>query len=761
MLLATATAGSASSFVSGGTGNEDITDFGGDRYRKHLSSEPWGYPMCSAWAVDLGRSASQPLHVGDRIYHLAGDSLWALRRVDSLPPDLTNEEIQERLVIWRRRDLQTDISFSHPTYVDQTVRTRDGRTYRGVIYAGTGPMPNQDGAPTASSLIAVAAEDGTLLGRMPLPDKIVSAPLAFADSDTVVFGTVNGWVWSVRGLASSPVSGVQWFWRPLGGRVSSSPVPLGPDSFLIGADGSDGQGKVMAYDLTARPLWLTDAGEPDFVQTPYGVAASFAKAGDIAYFADKEGIFYGLDVNTGQLLWNKTVAGVVNNSPAVDDEKVYFTMRQAFSDGKGHLLAFDRINGSLQWDSVLPAAGNTAPMIWGNAGAVLVGDTSGKISAWTTTAGSPQPFAVDLSCRDAGHLRTFWQRIGGTGWEMLKPEITLTNSPYRDDIGWSQASGAGTELSLTKGMLLAGANGAKQDVLMAFRHGGQVNLGLDGYLVESGPYEPGQQLTAKMHIVNDSKEPRRQVIVHGWGNAEPWFQFIDVEPWDDFWITVTTPPIPDSESATYSAVINPWFYDFARREGHWLGENLTPLPAAWEPVLYGLTPLSPSAQAGLDRMDAVGDAVIYELNATDNIWHYDVLTKPPINLTMNWLWAPATIPAPEPPAHPQFWVTAAINNGSDRTIDTTIRYVIDSQAVSGGQIEISVTLPPGLSRHSAAIPGSISGDTIRVTATVNPDRSTAETSHADNSDWAETIVEDVEPIDPGDGWGKVDDILLK
>ncbi len=769
LLLATASAGSASSSRFGGTPrNVAITDFGGDRWRNHYSSEPWGFPMCASWAVDLGASASQPLHVNDRIYHLAGDSLWALRALDSLPEDLTNEEAKERLVIWRKQGLQSTISYSHPTYVDQVVRTFDGTEYRGVIYAGTGRVPKEDGTPGKPSLVAVAAEDGTLLARIELPDEIVSAPLAFPDG-TIVFGTVNGYVWSVKDMADARRgTNMQIFWERLGGRVSSSPVPFGEDAFVIGTDGAEGEGgggRVMAYSLELEELWARPDGSPDYVYTPRGVAASFAEVEDnVIYFSDKSGMFYAVDMRPGVIRWiGSGASGFINNSPAVDEDRVYFTLRRSSDTGKGKLVAYPRRgDGNLRepaWVADLPAEGNTAPMVWGPAGAILVGDTSGKITAWSAEDGKPVPFATDLTCHEAGHLRTFWQRIGGSGREMLKSEITLTNNPFRDTIGWGQASGAGTELTLSNGLLLAGANGAGKDVFLAFRHGGQQNLELTGGIAEDGPFEPGQRLTAQMHIVNYGRESRRQVIVHGWTGGQPVFTFVDIAPNADFWLSVETPPVPDTDNATYMAVVNPFFLDFVRRGGNWQWEQVPPLPGTWEPYLYGTADLPQRVLDGLNRMDATGDAVVYELEARDNYWRQNLPIKPPINLALTDVYAPSTIPAPQPPAHPKYSVSLRVNNESDRSIQTSIRLVVYSTAVNGGQIEVPVTLPPGVSWHAATVPGSSAGDTIRVVATLNPDRTIGESDYGDNTASAVTQVEGTTAIDPGDGYGKVDDVL--
>lgn len=766
LLLATATAGSASSSHWAA-----VTDFGGDRNRQHYSPEPWGFPLCGAWAVDLGQSMSQPLSVGDRIYHLAGNSLWALRRLQDLAPELSNDEALEQLVIWRRRDLQAKPSSSHPTYVDQTVVFPDGHTYRGVIYAGTGPVRNPDGSLGSPSIVAVAAEDGALLGRMSLPAEIVSAPLVFP-GDRVVFGTTDGRVWRVTGLASAAFSSPIDDKVTLGGRVSSSPVPLGADAFVIGTDGAPEGGRIMAYNLDLEPLWQRPDGSPDYVYSPFGVPASFARVDDRQiYYSDKRGLVYALDGHLGEYTWIGNIPGemvFLNNSPAVDPHHVYYTVRNSSdANGLGQLVAFSRAGlGSFSppvWTANLPGRGNTAPLVWGPAGIVMVGDTSGRITGWSTATGEPVEFATDAACRDAGHLRTFYQFLaGGTGREVLKSEIALTDSPYRSSIGWGQASGAGTELTLVNGMLLAGANGATQDVLMAFRHGGQVNLRLSGQLHTIGgnaPLDPGEQLRVTIDIDHMGGDDRQQVIMHGWANGPPQFEFFEIAANGDRRITLQTPPVPAGDTETqYMAIVNPLYYELYQ----W-GRitSLPQLPDAWKSVIYGQAPAPPGMKEGMDRLDAAGDTIIYELMPGDNVWVQDVQVRYPVNLIMDDLRAPSVIPAADPPLHPDYPVTAEIWNTSTRTVTTTIRFEVESNSVPPGFfIDLKVTLPPGRSTHRVTIPGSTAGDTILVYAEVNPHREVPESRYADNGATVLTRVGLDVIIDPDD-YGKVDDILLR
>lgn len=753
----------------------DVTHFGGDAYRNHFSNEGFGTGMCAAWAVDLGRSSSQPLMVDGRIYHMAGDSLWALRADRTLPVELPTDEIQKELVIWRKEGLQTvppdgPSTDSSPVYVDETVTFVDGTVFKGLVYAITGPVPGTN----ERSLVVVAAQTGELLGRVMLPPvEFISSPLVLP-GDIAVFGSTDGYLWAVQGAATA-FSADPEITPPrfVGGVISGSFVPVGHNKFLVGFDALNGHGGVMLYGLDLKPRWLNPDGTPAFFTTPNGVNASFAAAlNDLVYFSDRTGRFYAINTQTGTEVWSGSIPGTthnyVNNSPAVDNLHVYFTVRR--SDGKGKIVAFSRQgSGSKEplWTATLPGEGTTAPLIWGPGDAVLVGDTSGRVTAWRAPrpgepegVGQPVPFATQLSCNEVGHLESFWGTIGGTGRETLTNELRMVDSPFRAGTWWAQGSGASTELTFAHGHLLAGANGTDQDVFMAFRPGEYRNFEMAGHLlgVDEEPPEPGQIREATMSVSYHGLTPVRTVIAHGWANGEPLWEFVDLEPGETQWLLVQTPPVPEGESAEYVAVINPIGYDLARRGI--AAEDVEPLPGAWEAAVYGATELPVPVRAGLEALDADGMAVLYEATASDNRWSELVLTAAPIDLQLVGLSAPATLPAPVPPDEPQYPLTATIRNTGSKPVDTVLRLVVHSQAMNGQAMTRKVHLVPGDNTVTITMPGSNAGDTITVKATVNPGKTVAEVTHDNNSKTVVTHVDDLPPpaTPPGD-WGKVDDWL--
>jgi outer membrane protein assembly factor BamB len=765
-------AGAASSLLPAHKQAEDVVAFGGDEYRNHFSEDQFGTGLCASWALDLGRSASQPLVVGNRAFHLAGDGLWAVRLDQDVPPGLSPDEVKQELVIWHKAGLQSGATDSSPTdsspvYSDTEVTTMEGTHYRGIIYAITGPVPGS----SQRSVVAVAAEDGTLLGRAFLPAvSFISSPLVFP-GDVLVFGSTDGRLWSARGVTREHFKEPVVNWVPVNGTISGSFVPVGATDFLVGLDHPNKLtqgGTVMRYGLDLKPRWVTPAGTPAFTNAISGIPASFAEDdSSIVYFSDRIGMFYAIRSDTGEIVWQASLPGpeYVNNSPALDAEYVYYTIRKG-SSGSGELVAFrrDGIGGNEPaWRAVLPALGTTAPLIWADAGGVLVGDTSGRVTAWRaprpgepTGIGQPLPFATQLSCSQIGHVATVWGNNNNSRKSVLQNELRLTDSPFQDKAWWAMGSGASTELTLSHGYLLTGANSTNQDVFLAFKPGKPVNLELTGQVVVDGPVEPGQRLPVQLHIESHSPQPVRTMIAHGWASGQPNFEFVDLGPQESRWIGLDSAPVPDG-AAQYVAVINPLGYDLTRRGTFSL---LEPLPSNWEGVLYGQVSPPPEVRVGLQRLDAAGSAVIYETTVADNYWRQNIRVGDPVDLQMTDLSAPAWIPAPVPPDDPRYPVTAVIHNTGDKAVDTSIRLVIQSLSMQGQSLTRPVHLEPGDNTVTIYVPGSMPGDTITVRVLVNPDRNVSESDYTNNSGTVVTHVEDAPPPPPAPpDAGKVDDVL--
>lgn len=441
----------------------DWKDFGGTEERTHRSDDPMSPPVMPKWSVQLGRSSSQPLVVGNRIYHLAGDYLWCLN--GEAPANATLAD----LVIWNIQVNEGTVTRSHPVYHD------------GIIYFGTG----------GGRVAAVDAETGQLLGQTgQLASEVVSAPLVF-DSGEVVVGTSDGYVYIIRGLQE----GNPWFNRYyLGGRVTSSPIKLDRvKGFIIGDDG--GSGRVRAF-------YVGDGVHEDFedaweraIQSG-SVPASFAKdvAKDVTenssyfYFSNKYGKLYQADVTTGQVLgvnvtFYNSVHTFINNSPAIGNSYVYFTIRSYHGTGK--IVAVDKSNWyNVVWTQDLLNQGNTAPLVWQSVGGVLVGDTGARLYAFDSSAGGePLPFAPNPDDPNGP----------------LLPVLYLGEVSQQDPEWWRQATGVATELTLASGTMSQGL------LLFGANHSLDIN---DGWLFA---YSTGQLKNLKLEAP-DPQNPASAVI---------------------------------------------------------------------------------------------------------------------------------------------------------------------------------------------------------------------------------------------------------
>ncbi|HLO02570.1 MAG TPA: hypothetical protein VK191_05645, partial [Symbiobacteriaceae bacterium] len=95
---------------------EDVTDYGRNRARNHYTPSEPEYPLAkdarAIWEVPLGLSRSQPLVItrdlnGDgaaevRIYHLAGDKLWALNGAIIPTPRADGQSVDSYIAQLRR-----------------------------------------------------------------------------------------------------------------------------------------------------------------------------------------------------------------------------------------------------------------------------------------------------------------------------------------------------------------------------------------------------------------------------------------------------------------------------------------------------------------------------------------------------------------------------------------------------------------------------------------------------------------------------------
>lgn len=357
---------------------------------------------------------------------------------------------------------------------------------------------------------------------------IVSSPLVLrvGGRDLVVVGDKpyecgagnGGKVWLVSGLDDLAAPNRKTS-ESLGGWVTSSPVPAGPDRFVIGADGAPcnsdegpGNGRVLKFEVrTIGPdqyeLKSVRWGGRDCV--PKGIAGSFASDGDAVYWADTAGTLWGRRLADGlapanwpsngaiplpEAIAGPGAIGFTNTEPAVANDLVYVTLRNLTIAGQeydqqgnriwlrgcssdlpvsgcsetgapGAVAAINRTTGRLAWSARLPAGPNprshpsvnTAPLVVQARGTLLFGDVQGNVHGYELTSPDGQGRPMNFLIDDACRAQSVLT--------LLKPG----EKPARGKETWSQISGVGTDPMMASGstgqppLLIMGVNVAPPD----------------------------------------------------------------------------------------------------------------------------------------------------------------------------------------------------------------------------------------------------------------------------------------------------------
>lgn len=453
---------------------EDVTDYGRNRARNHYTPSEPEYPLAkdarAIWEVPLGLSRSQPLVItrdlnGDgtpevRIYHLAGDKLWALDGSKVPTPKAAGQTVDSYIAQLRREGFilwstpAEALCSSPATRTDELLalkcanldprkEVRPFASSQASYFKGAYPANDllYVGFGHPASVVAIRPTDGAIQGGYIVDafgDRgIVGAPLPFA-GDRVVIGTTNGESFILTGMASGKTS-VRGL--TIGGRISASPMPIGESAFVMSSDARSSSelgnhGYMMAYNLGGSGVREFTPRWPGAVATQAGIPGESAIDANTIYMADKWGKLYALSLETGQMLWCKQFPGLgacdrdesapafINQGPGVDEERVYFLFRnnRGPNDGNGQLVALNKATGELVWQRPLEYKGNTAPVPLGHI--VIVGDTGGFVRAYdkrtgeeVTTGGYPLRLS-DEPYKEGDQGERWWEPIGGTATQM-------------------------------------------------------------------------------------------------------------------------------------------------------------------------------------------------------------------------------------------------------------------------------------------------------------------------------------------------------
>ncbi|HEY3368629.1 MAG TPA: PQQ-binding-like beta-propeller repeat protein [Symbiobacteriaceae bacterium] len=569
---------------------DQVTDYGRNRWRTHFSPSEPEYPLAKdarpVWEVPLGLSRSQPLVIRadwsgngsptTRVYHLAGDRLWALNAEMTPPPRADGqsaESYRQQLaaggfILWstpataicadpglRAGDdrlaagcAQAMLRPARPFSSSQAAFWKGARPQDDVIYVGYG-FP--------AAVAAIRATDGKVLGAYIINARgdrgIVGAPLVYA-GDTVVIGTTNGDAVIIRGLASGTAHSRVMH---IGGRISASPVPLGESGFLMASDARWSEelgthGYLMAYSLAGPGVREFAPRWPAAVATPSGIPGESAIDDMTIYTADKHGRLYALRLDTGELIWCRQFPGLgpcqpggpaapafINNGPGIDVDRVYFVFRnnQGPDVGPGQIVALDKGTGRLIWQQPMNAKGNTAPVPLDNV--VIVGDTGGYVQAYDKVTGKPVNF-------------------GGY-------PLRLSTEPYREgeqgERWWEPIGGTATQMTVADGFLLVGVNSESDErtVLKAYRLHPLPDLVMESLSVP-GAADPDPGFTARVRVscrncgapvttsvsltLNGMELPRQTVTFrpdNGWSVSVSW----------------VSGPMPAGNAVTLVATVDP------------------------------------------------------------------------------------------------------------------------------------------------------------------------------------------------------------
>lgn len=755
---------------------------GRDEYRQHRTDESLG-PLGAfeAWSVDLGLSASQPLYVGGKIYHLAGNSLW---EVD--PSQFVGGKPATRELV---RNVNGEEANWRPSSSSLTfAQLPDGRK---LLYYGTG-----DNRVCATHLSTAATSCVQLGGQEP----IVGSPLVLATTvpglgvvDLVVLGDKAGGLWVIQGLASNrwtayryPVSSA-W--------ITASATSVGPLDFIWAADGlgsSAGNGKlgrmtiIPSADLK-HPPQLKEVWQKIM---PNGIADGFAVEGRYAYFADTRGNLYRVSIDDGS--YNQIPPPgprFANSMAAIGPKHVFFSIRNVGSQRSsrtlpGELVAVDKATWQVAWRAPLPAPANTDPLVWPDQGVVMVGDTKGVIHSFDMETGQPREFA-----RQPG------QMINGkyvclpiVQQSLLRPG----EKPYEAPHAYQQLNGAGTDLTLASGstgkpLLLAGVNATRPDGshtgrLVAYEAGRIYNIRWTTppeLVAPKGELKPGQpvELAGLLTVDGEARWTTvRWYYVRSDGRArrlgEP--QQVDLAPGRETEVRVTYTPEEGDGTGIVVGVANIediWW--LTTPQGAWARELLAQeMEAASRPdVAYLLRNFFVAQATGLPEL--LGQLVGMPGRCARNVPEselgpggvtpalQDNFLKVPVqvqqqtvDLEVTGMDAPDRVPFK---VGGTYQVRFHVRNLGNRLVRTQYQVTaeVPTQGLKWTTGMGEADFPPGQTVTLAAtVPITVPDATHRVTVTVNPKKDPPESSYTNNTRVVNTYVEADQVGSPGGsaGW---------
>ncbi|PWT86886.1 MAG: hypothetical protein C5B57_00265 [Blastocatellia bacterium] len=212
----------------------------------------------------------------------------------------------------------------------------------------------------AEALVALKTDDGSVSWRLPLSEKLVASPVLSEGWLVVATST------AVVALRSADGT-VAWHYNlesPVHGAPSASRGLL-----FVPVE----NGRVIALQL--------DTGEMVWERRVGGVPNDTRAVGDQVFVGSNDNFLYCLVARDGRIDWRSRTGADVISAPVVDERRVYFISLDNV------LRALNRGHGVQQWKRVLPF--RPAWSVLRAADTLVVVGLAGAASAFYTKDGSP------------------------------------------------------------------------------------------------------------------------------------------------------------------------------------------------------------------------------------------------------------------------------------------------------------------------------------------------------------------------------------
>ncbi|HYF93670.1 MAG TPA: hypothetical protein VD969_15760 [Symbiobacteriaceae bacterium] len=733
----------------------------------------------------FGESSTQPVVVGDMIYHTAGKHLWGIR----LGQDKKPLSGYDGVVILpegarplqpngnpdnRDRDLGPGRTpASSPSYSPESgivywgspygelwaYRTRDGEMRSLILAKGCKIV----GSPL---VLRIDGQDVVVVGDRPVPE----------DPSTAQCGSI----WAAWGFEHGLEPDANQFGdKVYGGWVTPSPVAVGPQDFMIGTDlGSEGRALRMHVNRAPDGKFFMELAYQKTGDTG-GFAGTFTAAPNgKVYWLDTNGWLYAytgadetLPVNLLSILPPEFRASTAftNTEPAIGaDGSIYVTLRNfrlnsepyplrpdpsldSYDPGTtGALLKINPETMAVTAFRRLPTDGiqgwrravNTAPLVLRQADgteAVALGDVNGNMYLYS--AANLEPINAWKDLPTGASTLVEHDGIVAFPLSLLRPGETAARAPKT----YSQRTGIGTDPMLANRLLMTGVNyttdasGTVHHRLVAYHNPVPFNFSWNGAsLTPEKPYAPGDAVTFRGSVRLDASLVGAGTTLSQIRNGDvdvTWF-VINIEDWNNLSSGGPSPSLtpisapallpPGMVSDTITPVSGPFTASASLpKEGYIVGVIDIKKVAQYDPA-------SPGALIAVKTAISADTAPSehYETNYRDNLIALPYRLNLPLNLR-------ATAVVEVLPDHLQ--MTAYVANISEGVIEGTVPLTgIVTSSISG-----VLRLPE---RQISVAPGSVETVTyglpfigcdleefsVTIEVNPNPTAENQETTYLDN-----------------------------